>query len=321
VFDRRVGQPIPQPPIGPFQEHEPRWLVDPGRHSEIAKIARELAACKARRLVSQPSSVARWAEAALGIERLLRLLRSSVHRPIRSPGDERRLWELGGSEIRERLDALSQEDREYVVRNGDRFWPDLPDPQEAEFIAHPQRLDELAQAYLQEETAESQTLEWNLVRAGLMAGEKSIRAERARAGLDSHSVRAWLWLGGQSVAIGGVLGWLMASATVFALGAAAIAGLGSIRMHRKRRALRGIDERLDKVDRALARLHGLSDDRASDGFEYQEALTAIAQPASFLQPMITRWRARTSDSVRRPLSARPGQPQRSRANRPGHPRG
>ena len=148
-------------PSHPFRECEHRWLVDPERHSEIAKIARELALSRASRLLSEGSSIEQRNEAAFEIERFLRLLRSSIHRPIRDPGNEgpnASLWNLAGSEIRKRLAGLSEEDREYVVKNGDRFWPDLPDPQQAEFITHPQLLDELAHAYLEEEPGSSRTL-------------------------------------------------------------------------------------------------------------------------------------------------------------------
>ena len=282
-----------------------RWLVDPAHHSEIAKIARELASSSARRLVLQGSSSEQWAEAALEIEGLLRLLRSSVHRRIRSAGDARPLWDLSGSEIRDRLDSLSHEDRAYVVRNGDRFWPDLPDPRQAEFVNDPQRLDELARVYLGGGSGESRTLEWNLVMAGLMAGEQSIRAELTRGRLDSSPARALLALGAGSVAIGGVLGWLTSSSIVFVLVAAGIGAAGYSGLRRRRRALEGLDPRLDKVGRALAQLHGLSDDGASDGFEYREALSAITQPATFLPWLIARLRARAGDSIRSAAEVRP----------------
>ena len=286
--DRALEQPI-----HPFQECEHRWLVDPECHSEIAKIARELALSRTTRLLLGGSSIEQWGEAALEIECLLRLLRSSVHRPIRNPSDDGRraqLWDLAGSEIRERLASLSQEDREYVVKNGDRFWPDLPEPQQAEFINYPQLLDELAHAYLKEGPGASRTLEWNLVIVGLMAGERSIRAELTRGGLDPSATRALLSLGGHSIAVGGVLGWVMSSAMVFVLVAASVAAAHYVGLRRRRRALEGFNERLDKVGRALAQLHSFSDDDAFDGLEYRAALSAIAQPASFLPPFITRSR-------------------------------
>ena len=302
-------------PSHPFQECEHRWLVDPERHSEIAKIARELALARTSRQLLEGSSIEQWKEAAFEIERLLRLLRSSVHRPIRDPGSERlnaSLWELAGSEIRERLAALSPEDREYVVKNGDRFWPDLPASRQAEFINHPQLLDELAHAYLEEGPGASRTLEWNMVMAGLMAGERRLRAELIRGGVDSSAARATLSLGAHSIAIGGVLAWLTSSVTVFVLVATFMAASGYIGLRRKRRTLQGLNERLDKVGRALAQLHGLSGDGAFDGFEYEAALSAIAQPANFLPPFITRLRASASDSAR---SAAENCPKASRSGR------
>ena len=300
-------------PIHPFQPCERRWLVDPERHSEIAKIARELALSRTSRLLLEGSSIEQWGEAALEIECLLRLLRSSVHRPIRDPSDERRhahLWDLAGSEIRERLASLSQQDREYVVKNGDRFWPDLPNPQQAEFINYPQLLDELAHAYLKEGPGASRTLEWNLVIVGLMAGERSIRAELTRGGLDPSATRALLSVGGHSIAIGGVLGWFTSSAMVFVLVAASIAASDYVGLRRRRRALEGFNERLDKIGRALAQLHSLSDDDAFDGFEYRAALSAITQPASFLPPFITR-----SRSDKAPSGSRTGRAQKAACSR------
>ena len=308
MFDRCV-------PSHPFQECEHRWLVDPERPSEIARIARELALSRTSRLLLEGASIEQCNEAAFEIERFLRLLRSSIHRPIRDPGNEgsnASLWDLAGSEIRKRLAALAQEDREYVVKNGDRFWPDLPEPQQAEFITHPQLLDELAHAYLAEGPGSSCTLEWNMVMAGLMAGEKSIRAELTRGGLESSAARALLSIAAHSIAIGGVLAWLTSSVTVFVLVAASMAASGYIGLWRKRRTLEGFNERLDKLGRALARLHGLFGDGAFDGFEYEAALAAIAQPANFLPPFITRLRTTASDSAR---SAAENCPKASRSGR------